>query len=86
MGLELAHAHDIDFVMLDLNLPDINGEEVLLRLKADPRTADIPVLVVSADATSGRIQRLRDSGAYDYITKPIDVDHLLRVIDANFPE
>src|SRR6266542_3699779 len=50
LGLELAREHGPDLVLLDLQLPDIPGEEVLRRLQADPRTAGIPVVVLSADA------------------------------------
>ena len=80
-GVELARERVPDLVLLDLHLPDIPGEEVLRELRADPRTASLPVVVISADATPGRIERLRGAGAQAYLTKPLDVDEFLDVVD-----
>jgi CheY-like chemotaxis protein len=49
-------------------------------LKADPATADIPVVVLSADATASQVERLRAAGAADYLTKPLDVERLMAVL------
>jgi CheY-like chemotaxis protein len=68
-------------VLLDLNLADLPGEDVLRRLRDDPGTASIPVVIVSADAMPRHAQRLIAAGAAGYITKPIDVQEILRVID-----
>jgi PAS domain S-box-containing protein len=81
LGVELAREHLPDLVLLDLHLPDIPGEEVLRRLRADARTAAIPVIVVSADATAGSLERLRQAGADAYLTKPLDVDEFLAVVE-----
>jgi CheY-like chemotaxis protein len=81
LGLELARQHRPDLILLDLHLPDIPGHEVLHRLRADPVTRETPVVVVSADATRGRVQRLMDDGATGYLTKPLDVAELLEVVD-----
>jgi len=81
LGLELAREHNPALILLDLHLPDIGGEQVLQRLRDDPATASIPVVIVSADATSGQIQRLLASGASSYITKPIDVRELLGIFE-----
>ena len=81
LGLELAREHNPALILLDLHLPDIGGEQVLERLRDDPATASIPVVIVSADATSGQIQRLLASGASSYITKPIDVRELLGIFE-----
>jgi CheY-like chemotaxis protein len=59
----------------------MDGEELLARLRQEPRTATIPVIVLSADATPGRIERLLASGAESYLTKPLDVDKFLWQID-----
>src|SRR5207247_7974919 len=59
LGLELAREHAPDLILLDLHLPDINGEEVLSRLRSDPKVARVPVIVLSADATPRQIERLR---------------------------
>jgi signal transduction histidine kinase/ActR/RegA family two-component response regulator len=81
LGLELAREHQPALVLLDLHLPDITGDEVLLRLRDDPLTASIPVVIVSADATSGHVQRLLNAGASAYLTKPIDVSELRKLLD-----
>jgi CheY-like chemotaxis protein len=81
MGLDLAVAEPPDLVLLDLHLPDLRGEEILRRLKADPRTADVPVIVVSADATPGQVERLRAAGAEDYLTKPVEVGAVQAALD-----
>jgi CheY-like chemotaxis protein len=85
LGVELAREHMPDVILLDLHLPDIPGAEVLRRLRADPRTASIPVVVVSADATAGSLERLRQAGADAYLTKPLDVDEFLTVVQGHLP-
>ena len=82
LGLELARQHSPDMVLLDLHLPDLAGKDVLERLKGDPATAGIPVIVISADATAGQIERLRAAGATDYLTKPIEAKRLLELVTA----
>jgi CheY-like chemotaxis protein len=81
LGLELARQHHPALVLLDLHLPDMVGDELLQRLRDDPETASIPVVIVSADATPGHVQRLLSAGAAHYLTKPIDVGELLRLFD-----
>jgi signal transduction histidine kinase/CheY-like chemotaxis protein len=80
-GLELARTTLPDLILLDLHLPDIDGTEVLHALKRDPRTADIAVVIVSADASPGQARRLEAAGAQDYLTKPLDVRRVLEVLD-----
>lgn len=82
LGLELARQHRPDLILLDLNLPDMNGIDVLTALRADPATQAIPVAIVSADATPGQADRLRANGAIAYLAKPLDVTALLAVLDA----
>jgi PAS domain S-box-containing protein len=81
LGVTLARDHRPDLILLDLNLPDMPGEEVLARLHADPATAEVPIVVISADATGGQRARLVEQGASDFITKPFDVDRLLQIVD-----
>jgi CheY-like chemotaxis protein len=81
LGVELAQEHKPDLILLDLNLPDIDGDEVLERLAQDSRTSDIPVVMITADATPGQARRLIQAGAFDYLTKPIDVTKFFRVVD-----
>ena len=86
MGTELAREHAPDLVLLDLHLPDVQGDEVLRRLRCDARTAGIPVVMISADATPRTIDRLIAEGADAYLTKPLDVDEFLAAIDRLLPE
>ena len=77
----LAASLKPDLILLDLNLPDIHGSEVLQILLSDPNTQSIPVVIISADAMSGQINRLLKAGAKKYLTKPIDLSEFLKVID-----
>jgi CheY-like chemotaxis protein len=80
LALDLAARHLPDVVLLDLDLPDLSGEVVLSFLRADPLTAGIPILICSADATKASMDRLMAAGANGYLTKPLDVDVLLKTI------
>jgi CheY-like chemotaxis protein len=80
-GVELAVAHGPRLILLDLNLPDLHGSEVLRQLQNNPGTAKIPVVVLSADATPSQIERLLTAGARNYLTKPFDIDPFLAVVD-----
>jgi PAS domain S-box-containing protein len=82
LGLELAGQHHPDLILLDLHLPDMPGETVLQRLQTNPGTAGIPVVILSADARPGLIQRLLEQGARSFLTKPLAVRELLEVLDA----
>jgi CheY-like chemotaxis protein len=81
LGLELISSSQPDLILLDLHLPDMSGEEVLRRLQAETNSKDIPTVVVSADASPGQIRRILEMGASGYITKPFDVEELLRWFD-----
>jgi PAS domain S-box-containing protein len=81
LGLELAREHHPHLLLLDLNLPDISGAEVLAKMREHSETKDIPVVMLSADATPQQIERLLAAGARYYLTKPIDVKHFLSVVD-----
>jgi signal transduction histidine kinase/CheY-like chemotaxis protein len=80
-GLECAVRDLPDIILLDLHLPDLQGDEVLNELKADPATAAIPVIVLSADASRGVIHRLLAGGAFAYLTKPIELAELGELLD-----
>lgn len=82
LGLDLAREHRPGLILLDLHLPDLRGDEVLRRLRADPRTRGIPVVVISADVTPGQIDRMLGAGVVAYLTKPIDVRRLIELVDA----
>ncbi len=81
LGVELAIAHRPDLILLDLNLPDIQGDEVLLRLRERPETATIPVVMLSADAMQKQVDKLLAAGAQRYMTKPIDVTQFYSLLD-----
>ena len=81
LALDLAREHQPDLILLDLHLPDMDGHEVMSRLQADPATRDIPVVILSADATQRQLKRLVDAGATAYLTKPIAVAEFLEVVD-----
>ena len=81
VGIDLARKHKPDLVLLDLHLPDIRGHEVLENLRGYEPTAQIPVVVISADATPRQMQRLKEGGAQAYLTKPIAVGRFLQVLD-----
>jgi CheY-like chemotaxis protein len=80
-GVELAQAYQPKLILLDLNLPDMHGSEVLRQLQHEPATAKVPVVVLSADATPSQIERLLTAGARNYLTKPFDIDPFLAVVD-----
>jgi signal transduction histidine kinase/ActR/RegA family two-component response regulator len=80
-GIDSAARDLPDIILLDLHLPDMHGDEVLHELKAEPATAAIPVVVLSADASHGVISRLLASGALAYLTKPIELTELGTLLD-----
>jgi CheY-like chemotaxis protein len=72
-----------DLVLLDLELPDISGEQVLAALRASAATRDIPVIVVSADIDPAVHRRILASGARLFLVKPYRVTDLLRAVDGS---
>ncbi|MBX3634371.1 MAG: response regulator, partial [Rubrivivax sp.] len=80
-GLAAVRRQRPDLILLDMQLPDISGIELLRHLKDDDDLADIPVVVVSADATPGHMQQALTLGAAHYVTKPLDVARFLAVVD-----
>jgi PAS domain S-box-containing protein len=81
LAVELAVSNSPDLVLLDLHLPDIPGDKVLEQLRHTPQCGNIPIVVLSADATAGQIERLLAAGAYAYVTKPIDVKEFVAILD-----
>ncbi len=80
-GLAQARKRHPDCILLDLQLPDLNGDAVLAELRADPSTNHLPVLLLSADAMSHSRERLLALGANDYLAKPFNVNELLTKLD-----
>jgi len=81
LGIDLAREHRPDLILLDLHLPDISGEDVLHALRQEPTLQNTPVIVISADATRGRIERLQSMGVLDYLPKPLDIKRFLQLLD-----
>jgi PAS domain S-box-containing protein len=81
LALDLARQHSPDLILLDLHLPDVPGWTVLAQLKGDSATCHIPVVIISADATSQQVKRLMEAGARAYLTKPIEVTEFFRIIE-----
>jgi CheY-like chemotaxis protein len=79
-GVELALAVRPDLVLCDLVMPDIDGIEVIRRLRADARTAAVPVVVVSGSKSVLGTDADVIPGVQGYVTKPFEIDHLLEVV------
>lgn len=80
-GMNLALQHAPALILLDLNLPDSHGGELLVRLKSNPLTARVPIIVLSADISPSQIERMLQAGARDYLTKPFEIQRLFCLVD-----
>ena len=80
-GLAIAATHLPDLILLDINLPEMNGFEALRRLRDNPATRDIPVVAISANAMERDIRKGLAAGFTDYLTKPLDIPRLLALLD-----
>ncbi len=85
LAVELAHGHCPALILLDTRLLDADGDQVLADLRADPRTAAIPVVTMSPDATDKEIERFRAAGAVRHLCTPFDLDDLVRTISEYAP-
>jgi CheY-like chemotaxis protein len=81
LGLTMAEQARPDLVLLDIQLPGMDGFEVLRRLREQPATRRTPVIAVSANAMQSDIDDARRAGFDDYVTKPLDMQRLLAVVD-----
>jgi two-component system cell cycle response regulator DivK len=79
-ALVLATEHGPALVLLDIRLPDMDGLDVLRRLRMDERTASIPVLAVTAQAMKGDSERFMEAGFDGYLSKPLDIDEVLPTV------
>lgn len=82
LGLELAVEHNPDLILLDINLPGMDGYEVLEKLREKEGTRDIPVIAISANAMPRDVEKGKKAGFDDYITKPIDVNSLMKTVES----
>ena len=78
----MAHSVAPDLILMDMSLPVIDGWEATRRIKADPATAAIPVIALTAHAMAEDRDKALAAGCDDYDTKPIDLDRLLAKINA----
>jgi two-component system cell cycle response regulator DivK len=79
-AVALAAEHSPDLVLMDIQLPDIDGVEALRRLRADGRTASVPVLALTAQAMDGDRERFLAAGFDGYLSKPVDVADFVSVV------
>ena len=80
-ALALLRANWIDIILTDINMPVMNGEEFLRRVKEDEMLQSIPVLVVSTDGSEHRVQRMMELGAKGYIQKPFSPEELRKSME-----
>ena len=80
-ALTLATVHGPALVLMDIRLPDMDGVEALSRLRKDQRTGSTPVLAVTAQAMQGDGERFQELGFDGYLSKPVDIDELLAVVE-----
>ncbi|MDP1672262.1 MAG: ATP-binding protein [Burkholderiales bacterium] len=81
LGVEFARAYLPDVILMDINLPGISGVEAMQILRADPSTAHIPIIALSANAVSRDIEKALEAGFFNYLTKPIKVDQFTEALD-----
>jgi CheY-like chemotaxis protein len=82
LGLELARGHRPDLIILDINMPGMNGYDVLQHLRQQSETARIPVIALTANATERDVERGHEAGFDRYLTKPLDMAAFIQVVDA----
>jgi CheY-like chemotaxis protein len=79
-GIALARTHNPALILLDINLPDMSGFDVMRALRADAATRDIPIVALSANATTDDIERGRREGCVEYLTKPVRLEKMLECV------
>jgi two-component system cell cycle response regulator DivK len=82
-GITIAESQDVDLILLDINLPDIDGYEIARRLRTSVKTtlANTPIIVVTANAMKGDAQKALDAGCNVYMSKPINIQELLEKVE-----
>lgn len=80
-GIDLALERRPDLVVMDLSLPVLDGWQATRRLKSDPASASIPIVALTAHAMPGDEERAREAGCDDVLTKPVDEDQLLSILE-----
>ncbi len=81
LGIEFARAYQPEVILMDINLPGLSGLEAMKILRADPSTAHIPIIALSANAVPRDIEKSLEAGFFDYLTKPIKVNQFMDALD-----
>jgi len=81
LGVEFARVYQPEVILMDINLPGIGGIEAMKILRADPSTAHIPIIALSANAVRRDIERALEAGFFNYLTKPIKVNEFMDALD-----
>lgn len=81
LGIEFARAYQPEVILMDINLPGISGLEAMKILRADPSTAHIPIIALSANAVPRDVEKSLEAGFFDYLTKPIKVNQFMDALD-----
>ena len=81
IGIELARQEHPALILMDMNLPDVDGYEMTRRIRATPELADIPIVAMTANVMEGDREKSLKAGCVGYIPKPIDVDELPRQVE-----
>ncbi len=84
-ALQIARQHRPDLILMDIQLPVVSGLEITKRLKTDEELRGIPVVAVTAFAMKGDEEKIRQSGCDAYMTKPISIAGLMRVVEYHLP-
>ena len=84
MGLSIAESQDLDLILLDINLPDIDGYEVARRLRQSSRAAlaHTPIVAITANALKGDAEKALRAGCNHYVTKPINIQDLIEMVES----
>ena len=85
-GVATAHCELPDLILMDIQLPKLSGLEATRQLRADPKTAHIPIIVITSFALSGDSEKAKDAGASAYLAKPYSPRELLQMIRNLAPE
>jgi len=86
MGVATALKEMPDLILMDIQLPKLSGLDATRRLRADPKTAEVPIVVITSFALSGDDQKAKDAGASAYLSKPYSPRELLQMIRKLAPE
>ena len=84
MGLSIAESQDLNLILLDINLPDVDGYEVARRLRQSSRAAlaNTPIVAITANALKGDAEKALRAGCNHYVTKPINIQELIEMVES----